>query len=157
MKYDRETLYPAQRVGGLAVIGAMLLVFGFFALHQLTGTGFYTVQFGPVEMLALYGPILVSFAAPIAKAVSGRRNPARPFQAATNLSLALGSLWLAVMFPFDFTHLADVLPSALRFVLSWINDDIGRFVLILQVLIGVIATPLTIFTYISIRRRASAT
>ena len=157
MKPDRETLTPSQRVGGLAVIAAMLLVFGFFAWHQLTGTGFYTAQFGPLEMLALYGPILVSFAAPIARALSGRHNPARPFEAATNLSLALGSLWLAIVFPFNFSHLADVLPGALRFVLSWISNDIGRFVLILQVLIGVIATPLTIFTYISIRRHVSAT
>lgn len=157
MKIDNEILTPSQRVGGLAVIGAMLLVFVFFAWHQLTSTGFYTAQFGPLEMLALYGPILVSFAAPIVRAVSGRHNPARPFQAATNLSLALGSLWLAILFPFDFTHLADILPGALRFVLSWINDDIARFVLILQVLIGVIAMPLTIFTYISIRRRASST
>jgi hypothetical protein len=157
MKTDHEILTPSQRVGGLAVVGAMLLVFGFFAWHQLTSTGFFAAQFGPVDRLALYGPILVSLIAPIVRAVSGQRNPARPFQAATNLSLALGSLWLAIGFPFDFSHLSDVLPGAIRFALSWITDDIGRFVLILQVLIGVIATPLTIFTYISIRRRASAT
>jgi hypothetical protein len=108
-------------------------------------------------MLALYGPILVSFAAPIVRALSGRHNPARPFEAATNLSLALGSLWLAIVFPFDFSHLPDVLPGAIRFILSWITNDIGRLVLILQVLIGLVTAPLTIFTYISIRRRASAT
>ena len=157
MRTDNEILTPSQRVGGLAVVGAMALVFGFFAWHQLTGTGLYTAQFGPLEMLALYGPILVSFAAPVVRAVSGRHNPARPCEASAHLSLALGSLWLAIVFPFDFSHLADVLPGAIRFVFSWINNDIGRFVLILQVLIGVIAAPVTMFQYISIRRRASST
>ena len=108
-------------------------------------------------MWALYVPILVSFAAPIARAISGRLNPARPFEAATNICLAIGSLWLAIVFPFNFAHLTDVLPDALRFIFAWINNDLGRFVLMVQVIIGIVVTPLTIFTYFSIRRRATAT
>ena len=157
MKTDREVLTPSQRWAGLATIVAMLVLLGFFAFHQWANTGFFTAAFGSLEMLALYGPILVSFAAPIARAISGRHNPARPFEAATYVSLALGSLWLAIVFPFNFAHLTDVLPGAIRFVFSWITNDIGRWVLILQVIIGVIFTPLTIFTFFTTRRRASAT
>lgn len=154
MKIDNEILAPSQRVGGLAVVGAMLLVFGFFVLHQLTHTGFFTAQFGTIEMVALYGPILIAFVAPIVRAISGRRNPARPFEAATNLFLAVGSLWLVITFPFDFARLADVLPNGIRFIISWINNDIGRFVLMLQVIIGVIIAPLTMIAFFS-RRRTS--
>ena len=157
MKTDNEILTPAQRWTGLATVVAMLVLLCFFALHQLANTGFFTPTFGPLEMLALYGPILVSFVAPIVRAISGRHNPARPFEATMNLSLALGSLWLAITFPFNFVHLADVLPGAIRFVFSWINNDLGRFVLILQVFIGVIFAPLTIVTILSIHRRASTT
>ncbi len=156
MKTDHEILTPSQRwIGPLATIVAMLVVLGFFAAHQSANTGFFIDRFGTLEMLALYVPILLSFAAPITRAIGGRHNPARPFEVAMNISLAIGSLWLAIVFPFNFAHLADVLPSALRFVFLWINNDIGRFVLILQVIIGVIVAPLTIFTFFSVRRRES--
>ena len=157
MKTDNELLTSSQRWGELAIIAAMLVLLGFFALHQLTNTGFFTTRFGSLEMPALYGPILISYAAPIVRALSGRRNSARPFEAATNLSLAIGSLWLAIVFPFNFAHLTDVLPEMIRFVFAWINNDIGRLALILQVIIGVITAPMTIFKYWSIRRQASAT
>jgi hypothetical protein len=152
---DKEILSLSQRLGGLARLVVMALLLAFFAIHQLANTGFFTAAFGPVEMVGLYGPILVSFAAPIARALSGRHNPARPFEAATNLSLAIGSLWLAVVFPFNFAHLADVLPAAIRFIFSWITDDIGRLILILQGIIGAVMTPLTIFAFFSVRRRTS--
>lgn len=125
-------------------------------MHQWANTGYFTDAFGTIEMLALYVPILVSFGAPIARLVSGRQNPARPFEAAMNISLALGSLWLAIVFPFNFAHLADVLPPAVRFVLSWINNDIGRLVLILQVIIGIVLAPWTLVTFFSVRGHESA-
>jgi len=151
-KDGNEILTPLQRWTGLATVVAMLLVLGFFAFHQLAGTGFFVATFGSWEMVCLYGPILVSFAAPIIRALSGRKNPARPFEVATNLSLALGSLWLVIVFPFNFSHLADVLPDAIRFIFSWITNDIGKAVLILQVIIGTVAALLTTFKYLSVRR-----
>ncbi len=154
-KREAERLTLSERWAGLIVVLVMLLLFAFFAYHQFTNTGFMTSTFGPVEMLALYGPILVSFAAPVVRALKGRRNPARPFDAATNLFLAIGSLWLAIVFPLSFSHLADPIPGAVRFVISWITDDIGRAVLILQVLIGAITAVLTTFQYVAVSRRES--
>ncbi len=150
-----QVLSPSQRWGALATFAAMLVLLGFFALHQWTNSGFFTPRFGPLEMLALYGPILVAFAAPLVRVASGQHNPARPFEAATNLSLALGSLWLAIVFPLDFTHLGDVLPGAVRFVVSWIGNDLGRLVLVLQVIIGVVTAPLLMLTFFSVRRHSS--
>ena len=158
MKTNNEILTPAQRwIGPLATIVCMLVLLGFFAAHQSAHTGFLTAKFGTLETLALYLPILFSFAAPLARAMSGRHNPARPFEAAMNISLAIGSLWLVIVFPFDFAHLTDVLPGAIRFILGWITNDIGRGVLILQVILGVIVAPLTIFTFFSVSRRVSTT
>ncbi len=153
---DDEELAPAQRWGELLIVVAMLVLFGFLAYHQFTQTGFFTDAFGPVEMLALYGPILVSFAAPIVRALNGHPNPARPFDVATNLSLALGSLWLFIVFPFDFTHLADALPGVLRLVLSWVTNDLGKVLLMLQVIIGPIAALVTLFKYLAVQRHEPA-
>ena len=153
---DGEILTISQRWGGLILVAVMLLLFGVFAYHQFTETGFFTTAFGPMEMVALYGPILLSLAAPIARALTGRRNSGRPFDSATNLSLAMGSLWLFIVFPFNFAHLADFLPDVVRFTLSWITDDIGKFVLGVQVIVGVISAIAIILKYVSVRSRESA-
>jgi hypothetical protein len=154
-KASNEVLSVSQRWLEASFDVPMLLLFGFFAYHQVTQTGFFTAQFGPVEMICLYGPILISLVAPVVRALTGRRNPARPFDVATYLSLALGSLWLLIVFPFDFSHLADVLPGAIRFVIAWISNDVGRIIMALQVFLGPVSSAMTIWRYISIRRRTS--
>ncbi len=155
MNTESEILPSWQRWAAPATIAAMLALLGFFGLHQATNTEFFTARFGPLEMLALYGPIVISFAAPIVRLISGRVNPARPFDALTSVCLALGSLWLPIVFPLNFAHLTDVLPEVIRFMFSWLSNDIGRFVLILQVIVSVVAAPMGIFTYVTVRRRVS--
>lgn len=150
---DKEALTPAQRGGELVGIAIMLLVPGFFAYHQAANTGFYTARFGAMEMVCLYGPILFSFAAPVVRVVTGRRNPARPFEIVTNVFLALAAVWLLIVFPFNFAHLADALPAAIRFVLAWITNEIGTVVLILQIIVGTIMAVVTTVKYLSVRRR----
>jgi hypothetical protein len=146
---ERELLSAPQRVAEplLSAI-ALFLVGGFFFAHQRLQTGFFTDQFGPVEMLCLYGPLVLSLAAPLARALSGQRNPARPVEVATHLCAALAGLWLLRVFPFDFTHLADVLPAELQFMLAWMSDGIGQFLLLLQVVVGMLAAVFTLGTFL---------
>ncbi len=153
---EKEVLTAAQRGGELISVIVILLVFGFFAYHQVAHTGFFTAKFGAEEMVCLYGPILLSLAAPIVRAGTGRRNPARPFEVVTNVFLALAALWLLLVFPFNFAHLADVLPGALHFVLAWITNEIGKVVLILQIIVGTIWALVTTVKYLSVRRRESS-
>lgn len=152
-KTNKEFLSTAQRVGEIISFIPMLLLFSFFAYHQEANTGFFTANFGALEMFCLYGPILLSVAAPGVRAVTGRRNPARPFDVATYLFLAIAAVWFLIVFPFNFSHLADALPGAFHFVLAWITNDIGRIVLILQVIIGPISALWTTWNYFSFRRR----
>jgi len=152
---EKEALTPAQRGGELVSAAVMLLVFAFFVSHQVRQTGFFTAKFGAMEMVCLYGPMLLSLAAPIVRAVSGLRNPARPFEIVTNAFLALAALWLLTVFPFNFAHLADILPVAMRFVLAWVTNDIGKVVLILQVTVGSIGALVTTGIYLSVRWRKS--
>ncbi len=154
---DREVLSPAQRWLEVSFDVPMLLLLGFFADHQLTRTGFLTARFGPLEMAALYGPILVALVAPVVRALTGRRNPARPFDVAMYLCLSAGSLWLLVVFPLDFAHLVDVLPGAARLILGWISDDVGKAVMLLQVILGPISSLFAITTYRSMRRHEPRT
>jgi hypothetical protein len=151
-KKDEVVMTPARRWVGLYTVGLMLLLLAFFVYHLWKGTGFFTDKFGPMEMIALYAPIVISMAAPIQRAIQGRNNPARPIEAASDLSLAIGSLWLWNHFPFNFAHLADPFPSVMRFAFAWITNDIGRWILLIQVIIGFISAISTIMTYLSVRR-----
>ena len=150
-KTDGEILTTSQRWLELSFDVPMILLFGFFAYHLRANTGFFTPQFGSLGMLCLYGPILVALAAPASRAWNGRRNPARPLDVVMQLSLAAGSLWLLIVFPFNFSHLAEVLPGPIRFLISWITDDIGKIVMILQVVLGPITALTTTLKYFSIR------
>lgn len=149
-----ETLTPAQRWFGLLIVAGMLWLFGFFMLHQSTNTGFFTDKFGLLEKFCLYVPIFISLTAPIVRAVNGRQNPSRPFDAATNLSLAISSFWLWLVFPFDFAHLGDVLPNSLRLIANLITNDIGRILLMLQWITGPITAIFTMLKYFFIRQQA---
>ncbi|HEY1391243.1 MAG TPA: hypothetical protein VGF38_22085 [Ktedonobacterales bacterium] len=53
-----------------------------------------------------------------------------------------GCALVARVLPFDFTHLADLLPADLQFILAWMSDGIEK--LLLQVAVGVLAALFTI-------------
>jgi hypothetical protein len=149
---DKEIVSIPQRLAEpLFSAIALSMLGGFFVMHQLLQTGFFTAQFGPMEMLCLYGPLLLSLAAPLARALSGQRNPARPVEVVTHLCAALAGLWLLQVFPFDFTHLTDVLPAELQFMLAWMSDSVGKLFLQLQVAVGVLAALFTLVTYVMVR------
>lgn len=150
-KPDREVLTGAQRVVEpvASIVGTGLLL-GFFAYHQIAPTGFFTEQFGPFEMLCLYGPIVLSIAAPIIRALTGQRNPGRPLEVVTNVCMVLAALWFLRVFPFDFAHLADALPSVLRFALDWVTNDIGKIILVLQVIVGSLVAVVTLLKFVSV-------
>lgn len=154
MEKDREHLGLSERITEVVFTTlAMMLVFGFFLAHQLGNTGFFTAEFGIREMLALYGPMVLTLAAPITRAATGSRNLGRPMEAVANAALAIGSLWLFFVFPFDFSHLADVLPAAIQFPFRWITDGIARIVLALQVLIGTLTAIGKLWKFVSVTNR----
>jgi hypothetical protein len=104
-------------------------------------------------MLCLYVPIALAISAMLVRVWTGQRQPARPLEVLRNLLLGLGSLWLLTVFPFNFTHLADTLPEAMRFVLGWLTNDMGRILLILQIVIGPITALVTAWQYMTLRHR----
>lgn len=152
---DRESMSVLERSVELLALIPMALLFMFFAYHQLTNTGFFTASFGPLEMVCLYGPILTSIAAPLVKASSGNRTLARPFEIASNLFLALGSLWLLTAFPFDFYHFGDFFPGPFHFVFSFFTNGIGILFLILQVIGGAISAAVGTARLISVLARTA--
>lgn len=152
MKKNKEYLTRGERWVGLVLVVLMLLLALFFEAHQFRGTGFFTADFGAAEMVALYVPIYLALIAPIVRAVTGRRNPARLWEALANVSLAAGSYWLWTVFPFDFTHLGDVLPGVLRLPFAWFTDVFARIILLVQIIVGPITALVNGLRYFAVRR-----
>jgi hypothetical protein len=47
--------------------------------------------------------------------------------------------WLLVVFPFEFTYFADVLPGSLRFLVQWISNEIAQGIMVIGIIIFAIA------------------
>ncbi len=137
LKPDHEIVSGPQRVlEPIISIVAMALIVGFYAYHQVMHTGFFTAGFGPLEMLFLYGTAVLSIIPPLTRAITGRRNPSRPLEAVDDLLLGVAALVLLLAFPFNFAHFADALPSQIRFIFGWLNNDIARIFLWLPLIFG---------------------
>ena len=145
----QKTMTPAKRWGGLYTVVLMSLLFVFFAYHQWKQTGFFTHEFGVPEMIALYLPIILSMVPPIQRAILGRVNPSRPVEASADLLMAIGSLWLWHVFPFNFAHIADIFPARMFFAFTWLTDGVGKIILILQVVVGFISALSIIASYLA--------
>jgi hypothetical protein len=127
----------------------------FYVVPQTSSTGFFTSKFGPAEIFLLYVPAVFNVVTTAAKVVVGRKNMLRPFEAFQLGLGVVGGVWLFVVFPFDFSHLADVLPNFLQFLLLWISNDVAK-VLMAIAIIGSSAAAVYIATlYVSVRRELS--
>ncbi len=127
-----------ERVGEFFVAICMTLLLGFFLAHQTRNTGFFTDRFGTLEMILLYLPLLLALTDSLIQVITGHHQLARLFEIASGLLLSAAAVWFLNVFPFDFTHLADVMPEAVRFLFAWITNDIGKIVFVMQIFAGLL-------------------
>jgi len=147
-----------DRIEGPNIIGEIVaLVFissllWFFVAHKLEDTGFYTDEFGTLEMAMLFsaGGFAVVLAA--LRIVLRRRNVLRPLDVALYALFVLAHAVLLARFPFDFGYVADVLPSFLQWTVGWMNDTIGAIILALGIVGGIVGAFITMLTYLGVRQ-----
>jgi hypothetical protein len=149
----RDRLRLGDLFGEAFAIGATLLVALFFIANQLQETGLFTSDFGNLEMVLFYVPMLFGLVPPFVRLVTGRRNLARPFEVAGSILFMLGASYLLAVWPFDVTHLADLLPQSLRFLLDWITNDLAQLLTAFAIFITLLVSIWTFFLYISVRER----
>lgn len=137
---DKNVLKPEERFGELVGVAIMILIIAFFVYHQVSNTGFFTQRFGPLEAFLFYAAGVAGMAAPILRAVTGSRVRARWFDLGSSLLWAVASIWLLIVFPFNFAHVGTPLPAFLQFTVSWVSNYVGRIILVLSALGGIITT-----------------
>ncbi len=62
---------------------------------------------------------------------------------------------LYVVFPFDFTHLTDVLPDFLKFLLLWFSSDVAKVLIAIGIIVIPVATVYVTALYVFVRRELS--
>lgn len=88
-------------------------------------------------MLLLYLSLVAGMITIAIRALFGRKNFARLFDVFGACFFTVALTWLYIVFSFNFTYFADVLPDFLKFLLQWFSDDIARTLMI----IGIITAP----------------
>lgn len=153
--YQKDSEKPSERAGEAAVIVALLLMTLYFIYNQVLATGFFTSSFGTLEMFLFYLPVPLGIAVSVTRIVTGRRNLGRPLETLNAISLAAAGIWLFIVFPFNFAHIGDLLPNQLQFLVSWIPNYVGRAIMLLAGLGGVVNMFYTPTLYIMVRREFS--
>lgn len=151
----KDVISMSERWGQIAPAAGIIIVLLFFIVNQTTSTGLFTARFGTAEAFLFYVPIATFLLSILTRMVIGRKNVVRPLDAFTLVFVAVATIWLYIVFPFDFTHIADILPASLRFILQWISDDIARIVMILQILGSLFFGGYTALLYVAVKRELS--
>jgi cytochrome bd-type quinol oxidase subunit 2 len=147
----------SQRTGQIATAIGPLIGLLFFAAHQMWSTGFFTSKFGLLEAFLFYSLIVIGILNAIIRGILGRKNTLRPFEIGWIIYMIIAFICLLAIFPFDFSHLADVLPNFLRFLLAWISDEIAKALVILAILGTTLFTIYDALLYVYVRRELSKT
>ena len=155
MKDDMEI---NQRVMGTAILVLGVLGVLFFVAHQTGSTGFFTETFGTLEMLLLYGYFVYVIVSGTLYGLFGRKHLSRHFDVFGGLFFAaVANIWLLVVFPFEFTYFADVLPDFLRFLVQWISNDIAQVLLVLGIIWHLGGEVIMTVMYLGVRKARART
>ena len=136
-KAEAEKGIPfGDRVVGISIVVFSILMALYLLAHQVRSTGFFTASFGTSEMLMLYGLLILGIISAGLEGVFGLRLYSRLFDVFGGLLLAaVCTIWLLVVFPFEFAYFSDVAPDSLSFLVQWISNDIARVLMVLAIIV----------------------
>lgn len=128
---DYDKLSVDDRLLSLVVVMFFPLILFYFVAHQVLSTGFFIATFGILEMIMLYGSLLF-WITTCAVLLLEFKDFSRNIDSFGGLAFAaVAFFWLFLVFPFDFAHFANVLPTVLRFLVQWISNIFARVLLFL--------------------------
>jgi hypothetical protein len=150
---ERDRMEPGERAWQVVWVLVSILVLAYFIENQLRGTGFFTSRFSLSEEVLFYGTWILNVGINIARAAYGRRNALRPFDALNGALLVVTAVWLLNVFPFDFSHLRDLLPASEWFLLFWVSNPIGILLIALAGIGGFASLVYNVVMYAAVRSR----
>ncbi len=140
-KEEAEKKLPLnERIFGILIIIFCILMIIFFGIHQIKETGFFTIKFSILEMLFFYGFWIFWITTATLESILNQRLLSRIVDTFGGIIFATISLAIIlIIFPFNFSHIADVLPDFLRFIIGWISNDIAKVIIIILIILHLAA------------------
>lgn len=114
-------------------------IFGFYMAHYAWSTGFFTSAFTPPMAALFFASVLWVIVNTSTKVVTPRKDLVALVELIGALLFVAVAAWILIVFPLNFAHVADVIPTQFQFILSWLTNDIGRILVPLILLAGIIA------------------
>jgi hypothetical protein len=157
---DREV--KSDRIRGGAIVGeivgfvAMSICLSFFVVHYTRDTGFFTDEFGSLEMALLFGSGGFAISLTALRIVIRRKNVIRPLDISNMGMFVIAQSVLLSVFPFDFAHIGDALPRYLSWTVDWISDDLGAIILAIGIVGGILGAIVVGFIYVNVRKQLQA-
>ena len=151
----KDIIPSSERFGNIVGVVVILLIGLYFVAHQTWSTGFFTSNFDTLTMLLFYVSLMFGIVSAVVKVLFGRKNLARLVDVFEFLLATFATSWLFVVFPFEFTYFADVLPDFLRFLLQWISNDIARVLMVLGIIVTLVFAVTAPITYKFVRIKRS--
>jgi uncharacterized membrane protein YkvI len=148
---DRERLGLGERIGNVVAIVIIALIGGFFVYLQQSGNGFFTPDFGTVEAMAFYIPLVFGAVVCLVRAVQGSRNLGRLLDVIGALLFLVAGSYLLVTFPFDVSRLVDLLPASWQDGFQWVSNDLFEALLMIAIIINIVSLAYNIVLYLSVR------
>jgi hypothetical protein len=147
----RNTIKMGERIGNIIGIFFILLFFLILIDVQVSGIGFFTSKFGPLEQFLFYGPLLYSIFPSLLRVFTANKNLARLADIIGSVFFIIAAIELLYVFPFDFPSLVDYLFGPASDALFWVTNDLARVVIEIGILVSVVSAAYNVMLYFSVR------
>ncbi len=152
----RERLRGSERISSLFGVFVSIVVIIYFYGHYSGNTGFFTSSFTSADAVLFFGASVLGLLPQLTRSVLGRRNVTRLLEVLTEAVFLIASIWFLATFPFDMSHLADLLPNGWHFLLTWISADLVKVVLVIAIAAMLFVIPYTLLLYQAVKRKLRA-
>jgi len=148
---EKDKLNDAERASQLVSWIFTAIAAWFLLAHWTEDTGFYTSEFGQLDALVLFGPLIFGVLPPLVRTLRGRKNVSRPWDIFGSMLFVLSSAYFLCAFPFDMAFFALPLPEGLRFLVDWVTEDFAKVVLAIGIVGGAFGIGWTTLTYFKVK------
>lgn len=153
---DHNKIKMGERIGNIIGIFFILLFFLILIDVQVSGIGFFTSKFGPLEQFLFYGPLLYSIFPSLLRVFTANKNLARLADIIGSAFFIVAAIELLYVFPFDFPSLVDYLFGPVSGALFWVTNDLARVVIEIGILVSAVSAAYNIVLYFSVRQEMRA-
>ncbi|MFW9777830.1 MAG: hypothetical protein ACFFE8_03170 [Candidatus Heimdallarchaeota archaeon] len=139
----------------VVIIAISLPLMLYFYLHQTMSTGFFTQKFDFLEAVFLYGIFLYWIITSVLILIR-QKHASRDLDSFGGLAFAtIGSLWLIIIFPFDFVRFTEASPDILKIFVQWISNEIALVILMLAFIAHLVLAVFAVFQRVYVRKAMS--